>query len=521
MSLKIKKEEIMKKITIMVVAMMMLFTLTIHKTSAADETFEKDGLTYQMIGENNVSVIGADKTRTSYNIPQTIEYNDVMYTVVSLGDHLFYDNVNPAALVSITLPETITSIGTGAFQNCKQLKSVKIPDEVKIIENYTFQDCLRLENIQLSHQLTEIKSNAFYHCAKLEAIALPDSVKKIADNVFIDCHSLKSIVIPKNVESLGASSLWYCTNLESVTLSNKIANIKDTALQHSSKLSKIMVITDTKDEIMNPQILAAVNKITNPHQIYRGVTHVKANQSTIHANRGQTLDLDSYFDKTFQVYDENNQLSSAMMIPSNYQNVEYQLIGTHFPKTQISGHQIKIGDDETNSIQIKANLNGYSDTLTVDVLEITITNIEIDEKPEKTTYFEGEFFNPEGLKIKVHYSDGTYKIVTYNQDSKANFSFSHQDPLKTTDNKIIMKYAQHLVEFNIEVQAKDVINDDNQEDQTIPDNKPQEEPVQKPESIENDTPKTEDQTMILGLTLLMIVSGAIVFIKMKKQSYEI
>lgn len=123
----------MKKITIMVVAMMMLFTLTIHKTSAADETFEKDGLTYQMIGENNVSVISADKTRTSYNIPQTIEYNDVMYTVVSLGDHLFYDNVNPAALVSITLPETITSIGTGAFQNCKQLKSVKIPDGVKII----------------------------------------------------------------------------------------------------------------------------------------------------------------------------------------------------------------------------------------------------------------------------------------------------------------------------------------------------------------------------------------------------
>lgn len=87
-----------------------------------------------------------------------------------------------------------------------------------------------------------------------------------------------------------------------------------------------MVITDSKDEIMNPQILAAVNKITNPHQIYRGVTHVKANQNTIHANRGQTLDLDSYFDKTFQVYDENNQLSSAMTIPSNYQNVEYQLI---------------------------------------------------------------------------------------------------------------------------------------------------------------------------------------------------
>lgn len=114
------------------------------------------------MAENNVSVIGADKTRTSYNIPQTIEYNDVMYTVVSYESILFYDNVNPAALVSITLPETITSIGTGAFQNCKQLKSVKIPDEVKIIENYTFQDCLRLENIQLSHQLTEIKFKCFF-----------------------------------------------------------------------------------------------------------------------------------------------------------------------------------------------------------------------------------------------------------------------------------------------------------------------------------------------------------------------
>lgn len=513
----------MKKISIMFIAMMMFVTMSIQKTYASDVTFEMDGLTYKIIDEMNVSVVDADKTKTSYDIPQTIVYHDVSYTVVSLGNRLFYeDEKTPAALTSITLPETITTIESGAFQNCQKLTSIRIPNKVKVIESKTFQDCIRLNDVELPNQLTSIKENAFQHCVSLDSLDIPESVKQIANNVFIDCTRLKSIVIPKNIEYLGASAFWYCDNLESITLPNKITKIENNVVKYTSSLSKILVITDTKDEVVNPQLIAALDNKTKKPQIYRGVTSIEAKQTTVDAKRNQTLDLDSYFDKTLEVYDENLQLSSAMDIPLEYQNVEYQLIGPHSDKTQISGNQINIGDDEATFIQIQANLNSHSDILTVNVPTIKITGIELIEKPKKTSYIEGEHFNPDGLIVKIHYNDGSYQIIAYDQDTKTDFSFSQQIPLKPTDNKIMIKYAGYSIELDIEVQTKDIIHVDTEEDketnQTDSENKPQKEPVNT-DTI-NKTLETGDRTMIFEFTLLMIVSGAIILIIMKKRRME-
>ena len=68
----------------------MTISLVTVNVFAVDKTFEKDGLTYTIIGENDVSVTAADLTRNEYNIPATITYNGVKYTVVSLGQRLFY-----------------------------------------------------------------------------------------------------------------------------------------------------------------------------------------------------------------------------------------------------------------------------------------------------------------------------------------------------------------------------------------------------------------------------------------------
>lgn len=111
----------MKKITTLFITMIMIVSFATINVFAVDNTFKKDSLTYTIIGENSVSVTAADLTRSEYNIPATIIHNNVEYTVVSLGERLFYVDGDNTVLTSITLPDTLKSIESAAL-----LKIVKI-----------------------------------------------------------------------------------------------------------------------------------------------------------------------------------------------------------------------------------------------------------------------------------------------------------------------------------------------------------------------------------------------------------
>lgn len=92
---------------------------------------------------------------------------------------------------SLTIPNTVTSIGEGAFKYCKSLISVSLPDSI-----------------------TEIGADAFHACKLLEKITLPTNLKSIERATFYDCVSLKSVTIPGSVTSLGSYSFSGCTSLK-------------------------------------------------------------------------------------------------------------------------------------------------------------------------------------------------------------------------------------------------------------------------------------------------------------------
>ena len=201
-------------------------------------------------------------------IPEIVTYGGIVYAVKSIGDWAFY---GCSSLTSITIPNSMTSIGYAAFQStsitsivipksvisiggdflgfCPSLVSIKVEDGNKfydsrencnaIIETASntlvagcsnttipngvtrigasaFAGCSSLTSITIPNSVTSIEPYAFYFCSTLTSINIPNSVQSIRDNAFNACSLLTSIVIPNSVKHIGSSVFDRCPLLESI-----------------------------------------------------------------------------------------------------------------------------------------------------------------------------------------------------------------------------------------------------------------------------------------------------------------
>ena len=110
----------------------------------------------------------------------------------------------------------VTQICNIAFRNCDSLTSVSIPDSVSSIGECAFQFCDNLTSVNIPYNVTEIHSAAFEECTSLTSITIPDSVTTIGDYAFFNCTSLTSITIPESVTTIGSSAFRNCTNLTGI-----------------------------------------------------------------------------------------------------------------------------------------------------------------------------------------------------------------------------------------------------------------------------------------------------------------
>ena len=110
---------------------------------------------------------------------------------------------------NLVIPEEIdgkkvTKIGGRLTHYMKSiLRKVKIPDTVTYIENGAFEDCSELVSVKLSSSLTSIGENTFYGCSKLASITIPEGVTEIGNHAFAGCNKLISITIPSSVATIG------------------------------------------------------------------------------------------------------------------------------------------------------------------------------------------------------------------------------------------------------------------------------------------------------------------------------
>ena len=249
---------------------------------------------------NNVTLTGGFRNSSSSTairnliIPSSVTYGGTVYTVTSIASNAFYKDPSygSSALISVTIPSTITSIGDRAFgnnvgllivhfnaSNCTYagstysnrafvgctnissvdlgssvttvpsylcyglsgLSSITIPNSVTNIGDSAFCGCTGLTSVIMSNSLINISTSAFRGCTGLTSITLPSTVTNIGEGAFHSCTGLLSVAMPNALTNLGASAFYGCTGLTSLTMSNSLTNIGASAFYGCTGLTSVIM----------------------------------------------------------------------------------------------------------------------------------------------------------------------------------------------------------------------------------------------------------------------------------------
>lgn len=128
-------------------------------------------------------------------------------------------------MTSISLPESIISIGKAAFSGCSSLTSITIPERILYLNEDTFKNCSGLESITLPEKMDRIYANAFAGCSSLKSITFPEGLKSIYQGAFSGCTSLSSIELPEKMIKINDYTFSGCSNLKTVHLPTTVTSI--------------------------------------------------------------------------------------------------------------------------------------------------------------------------------------------------------------------------------------------------------------------------------------------------------
>ena len=202
-------------------------------------------------------------------------------SVTTIGNHAFGAC---SSLTSVTIPDSVTTIGSCAFQGCESLTSITIPDSVTTIGTMAFSACYSLTSVTIGNSVTAIGYMVFYDCNSLTSVTIPDSVTMIGEDAFFSCESLTSVTIPDSVTTIGDSAFCGCSSLTSVTIPDSVTTIENYAFMDCESLTSVYckATTPPNATTINFRDWIAFDNNASGRKIYVPVESVKAYKGANH-----------------------------------------------------------------------------------------------------------------------------------------------------------------------------------------------------------------------------------------------
>lgn len=169
-----------------------------------------------LVGGAGMNYVQAATYSGSCGTNATWSYNTIncKLTISGSGAMTNYTSSSPApwnsyktSILTISIANTITSIGNYAFAQCRRIISVSIGTGVTSIGSYAFSGCTLLSGVTTPNGVTTIGEAAFYNCSNLSYVSIPSSVTSLGSQAFYGCTKLTSISIPNSVTKLGTYTL--------------------------------------------------------------------------------------------------------------------------------------------------------------------------------------------------------------------------------------------------------------------------------------------------------------------------
>lgn len=169
-----------------------------------------------------ITITGCSSTAAGpLEIPELINEKPV----TSIRDFAFFLQ---SGISSVTIPSTVTQIGSGAFGNCSALLSIHVDAGNP---KYSSSDGVLFNKLQTSliqcpggfsgvltvpASVSSIRASSFSYCGGLTSVTIPDSVTSIGSDAFRACTALTSVAIPKSITTMGTGMFQFCDGLASI-----------------------------------------------------------------------------------------------------------------------------------------------------------------------------------------------------------------------------------------------------------------------------------------------------------------